>query len=135
MDATIAWHTGPLNEIHDRLMDAVEAGERSHTPELARLCATVLDIWPTLWNFTDHDSAEATNNRAERALRHAVLWRKTSNGTQTADGERFVERILSIRETCRINQQPLHRYLIDVHTARLAGAPIPSPLTQAQQAA
>ena len=46
-------------------MDAMQAGERSHTPDLARLCATVLDIWPTLWNFTEHPDAEATNNRAE----------------------------------------------------------------------
>ena len=112
-------------------MDAIEAGERSHTPELARLCATILDIWPTLWNFTDHQGAEATNNRAERALRHAVLWRKTSNGTQTDTGDRFVERILSIRETCRSQNRPMHHYLVDVHNARLTGDPIPSPLAAA----
>ena len=132
---TPAWHTGPLRDIHDRLMDAVEAGERSRTPDLARLCATVLDIWPTLWNFTEHAGAEATNNRAERALRHAVLWRRTSGGTQTDAGDRFVERILSIRETCRLNSQPLHDYLVDVHTARLTGQPPPTPLPAADQAA
>ncbi len=132
---TLAWHIGPLRDVHDRLMSAVEAGERSHTPDLARLCATVLDIWPTLWNFTEHQGAEATNNRAERALRHAVLWRRTSNGTQTDAGDRFVERILSIRETCRLNQQPLHDYLVDVHTARLTGQPTPIPLPAADQAA
>jgi len=134
-DKTIDWHRGPLAEIHDALMDAVESGERSQTPDLSRLCATVLDIWPTLWNFTEHPDAEATNNRAERAIRHAVLWRKTSNGTQTPEGERFVERILSIRETCRLNQQPLHAYLVNVHDARLTGQPIPSPLPPAQHAA
>jgi transposase len=128
---TLAWHTGPGQQLHDRLMNAVEAGERSHTPDLARLCATILDIWPTLWNFTEHTGAEATNNRAERALRHAVLWRKTSGGTQTDAGERFVERILSIRQTCRLNDQPLHDYLIDVHNARLTGTPIPTPLPAA----
>ncbi len=132
---TAAWHTGPLRAIYDRLMSAVEAGERSHTPDLARLCATILDIWPTLWNFTDHHGAEATNNRAERALRHAVLWRRTSGGTQTDAGERFVKRILSIRETCRLNSQPLHDYLVDVHTARLTGQPTPIPLPAADQAA
>jgi hypothetical protein len=63
----IGWHTGPLTDIHDRLMDAVEAGERSRTPQLSRLCSTVLDIWPTLWNFTEHPDAEATNNRCARA--------------------------------------------------------------------
>jgi len=57
----------------------------------------------------------------------AVLWRKTSNATQTPEGERFVERILSIRETCRLNQQ-LHAYLVNVHDACLTGQPIPSPI-------
>jgi hypothetical protein len=99
--------------------------------ELSRLCETVLDIWPTLWNFTERPGAEATNNRAERAIRHAVLWRKTGLGTQTDAGERYVERILSIRETCRLNQQPLHGYLTQVHQARLAGEPIPSRLPAA----
>ncbi|MGH2929643.1 MAG: IS66 family transposase [Solirubrobacteraceae bacterium] len=127
----ISWHEGELNKLHDRLMDAVEAGERCQTPELSRLCGTILDIWPTLWNFTEHADAEATNNRCERAIRHAVLWRKTSLGTQSEAGDRFVERILSIRETCRLNQQPLHGYLTDVHNARLADEPIPSPLPAA----
>ena len=131
----ISWAEGELNILHDRLMDAVEAGERSHTPALSRLCATILDIWPTLWNFTDHADAEATNNRCERAIRHAVLWRKTSLGTQSEAGDRFVERILSIRETCRLNQRPLHDYLIEVHQARLTGADVPIPLGADQIAA
>jgi transposase len=132
---TLTWHDGPGRDLHDRLMDAIEAGERCRTPDLARLCATILDIWPTLWNFTEHAGAEATNNRAERALRHAVMWRKTSNGTQTEAGERFVERVLSIRETCRLNNQPLHGYLVDIHTARLTGQPIPTPLPPTPRAA
>ena len=65
----------------------------------------------------------------DRALRHAVLWRKTSTGTQTTEGDRFVERILSIRETCRCQDRPMHPYLVDIHNARLTGAPIPTPLT------
>jgi len=131
----ISWDRGELNKIHNRLMDAVEAGERCRTPELSRLCGTVLDIWPTLWNFTEHPDAEATNNRCERAIRHAVLWRKTSQGTQSEAGDRFVERILSIRETCRLNDRSLHDYLIDVHHARLTGSEIPIPLTADQIAA
>jgi transposase len=131
----ICWHEGELNQSHDRLMDAVEAGERSRTPQLSRLCGTVLDIWPTLWNFTEHAGAEATNNRCERAIRHAVLWRKTSLGTQSEAGDRFVERILSIRETCRLNDRSMHDYLVEVHHTRLTGAEIPNPLPADQIAA
>lgn len=128
-DRRLAWHDGELRPLHDELMDALEAGERGRTTELATLCSNVLDLWPALWNFTEHPDVEATNNRAERAIRHAVLWRKTSTGTQTTDGDRFVERILSIRETCRCQNRPMHPYLVDVHKARLSGAPIPTPLT------
>ncbi len=131
----ICWDEGELNQIHDRLMDAVEAGERSRTPQLSRLCGTVLDIWPTLWNFTEHAGAEATNNRCERAIRHAVLWRKTSLGTQSEAGDRFVERILSIHETCRLNDRSMHDYLVEVHHTRLTGAEIPNPLPADQIAA
>lgn len=128
----ISWHEGELNKLPDRLMDAVEAGKRCRTPELSRLCATVLDIWPTLWNLTDHADAEATNNRCERAIRHAALWRKTSLGTQSEAGDRFVERILSIRETCRLNNRSIHDHLLEVHHRRLNGSKIPSPLAADQ---
>jgi transposase len=128
-DRRLAWHDGELRPIHDDLMDALEAGERGRTPELATLCANLLDLWPALWSFTEHPDVDATNNRAERAIRHAVLWRKTSTGTQTTEGDRFVERILTIRETCRCQARPLHPYLVDVHNARLTGTPIPTPLT------
>lgn len=127
-DRRLAWHDGELRPVHDELMDALEAGERGRTPELATLCANVLDLWPALWNFTEHPDVDATNNRAERAIRHAVLWRKTSTGTQTPEGDRFVERILTIRETCRCQDRPMHPYLVDVHNARLTGTPIPTPL-------
>jgi transposase len=36
-----------------------------------------------------------------RALRHAVIWRKLSFGTQSAAGSRFVERLLTVIETAR----------------------------------
>lgn len=50
----------------------------------------------------DEAGEEPTNNRAERALRFAVLWRKRSNGTQSEKGNRWVERLLSFRPTCRL---------------------------------
>jgi transposase len=54
-----------------------------------------------LWTFVEVEGVEPTNNAAERALRHAVIWRKLSFGTQSAAGSRFVERMLTVIETCR----------------------------------
>ncbi len=55
----------------------------------------------SLWVFLSEHGAEATNNCAERALRFGVLWRKRSSGTASVKGNRWVERILSLRQTCR----------------------------------
>jgi transposase len=35
-------------------------------------------------------------------LRFAVIWRKRCFGTASERGDRWVERILSLRQTCRI---------------------------------
>jgi transposase len=54
-----------------------------------------------LWTFVRVEGVEPTNNGAERALRHAVIWRRISGGTDSADGSRFVERMLTVVATCR----------------------------------
>jgi len=72
--------------------------------------------------------------RASRAQRK-YAFSPPSLGTQSEAGDRFVERILSIRETCRLNDQSLHNYLIQVHHSRLTAAEIPIPLGIPQVAA
>ena len=71
----------------------------------------------SLWVFLEKNGVEPTNNRAERALRFGVLWRKRSNGTQSDKGNRWVERILSLKQTCR--QQALAPFpiLVDAISA------------------
>lgn len=64
-------------------------------------CKELVEHFKHLWTFAAVDGVEPTNNAAERALRHAVIWRKLSFGTQSAAGSRFVERMLTVIETCR----------------------------------
>ena len=66
-----------------------------------------------LWVFLEHEGVEPTNNRAERALRFGVLWRKRSLGTQSEKGNRWVERILSFKETCRLKAKATFPVLVD----------------------
>ena len=56
------------------------------------------------FTFVYKDGVEPTNNSAERALRTAVQWRKIMFGTRSTDGERAVERLLTITRTCRLRQ-------------------------------
>lgn len=67
----------------------------------------------TLWLFLEEKGVEPTNNRAERALRAGVLWRKRSKGTQSDKGDRWVERILSLKETCRMRGISTFPLLVD----------------------
>jgi transposase len=69
-----------------------------------------------LWTFVVEAGVEPTNNRAERALRFAVLWRKLMQGTYNAKGGRWVERILSVRETCRLRGIPTFPILVEAVT-------------------
>lgn len=64
-------------------------------------CTELLHHRFWLWTFLEHEGVQPTNNASERALRHGVIWRKLSFGTQSASGSRFVETLLSVIETCR----------------------------------
>jgi transposase len=55
-----------------------------------------------LWVFLLENGVEPTNNRAERSLRFALLWRRMMQGSFNEKGDRWVERILSLCETCRL---------------------------------
>lgn len=66
------------------------------------MCGELLRSEGRLWTFVRIAGVEPTNNVAERSIRPAVLWRKTSFGVQSERGERFVERMLTVRASCRL---------------------------------
>ena len=94
--------------------DETDAGK------LARQIVREID---SLWVFLDHKGVEPTNNRAERALRFGVLWRKRSLGTQSEKGNRWVERILSFKETCRLKAMATFPALVDCVKAYFENSP------------
>jgi len=90
-----------------------------------RFARNVLNVWPALWTFAKHPAIQPTNNHTERALRGAVIYRKLSLGSQSQDGERRIERLLSAHTTCRLQHRSLHAYLIDLLSAHARGDPAP----------
>ena len=76
----------------------------------------------------DQDNIQSTNNTAERALRYAVIWRKLCFGTQSAKGSRFVERALTVIETCRLQKRNVFAYVTEAVEAHMAGRKSPSLL-------
>jgi transposase len=80
--------------------------------------------------FLRHEGVEPTNNAGERSLRHAVIWRKLSFGTQSASGSRFVETMLTVIETCRQQGHNAFAFLTAAVDSHLAHQPAPSLLTR-----
>ena len=77
-----------------------------------------------LFVFLDHEKVEATNNRAERRLRPAVMRRKLGTGNRTPRGAEAFERMASVVETC-VKQS---RSVIDYLRATMSLGMEPLPL-------
>jgi transposase len=90
----------------------------------AGTCQELLAHEGWLWTFVRVQGVEPTNNEGERSERRAVLWRKTSGGTDSPQGSRFVERVLTVIDTCRKQGKKALEYLCDcVHAWRSGRAP------------
>ena len=89
---------------------------RLRKDEAGTLARTRARELSALWTFVVEAGVEPTNNRAERAWRFAVLWRQMMQGTYHAKGDRWVERIRSVRETCRLRGVPTFPVLVDAVT-------------------
>jgi transposase len=94
-------------------------------------CKELVDHRERLWTFVEVEGVEPTNNAAEQALRHAVIWRKLSFGTQSASGSRFVERLLTVIETCRRQNRNVFTWLAATVQAHLHQQTPPSLLLAA----
>ncbi len=94
----------------------------------AGVCRELLAIEPALYTFAAVGGVEPTNNAAERALRHAVCWRKTSYGTDSGGGSRFVERVLTAVATCQQQGREVLEFLTRCCEAGRARGAAPSLL-------
>jgi len=123
----------PLRTKIRALLEQCAAGKHART---ARFAAGLLEEYEALWTFCDVASLldiDPSNNAAERAVRHAVLMRKIQGGTQSERGNRWIERIQSVRETCRLQQRPVLAWLTHAATAAHHGRPVPTLLPAAAQ--
>jgi len=110
-------HTGERRgaEAHDRSLQrtykptirSFAAKPRARNKRCRGMARNLLKAWPALWTFAAHRGVEPTNNHAERerALRGAVIYRKLSLGSQSEQGERRIERLLSAHTTRRLQHR------------------------------
>src|SRR5512135_835083 len=117
--------------------DDLRQGVACGCAKTAATCQELLAGETHLWTFVRVEGVEPTNNDAERALRHGVIYRKLSGGTDGESGSRFVERMLTVVATCRQQDINVLDYLTRCYQAHLDGQPAPSllPSASATQAA
>src|SRR5215813_3370830 len=130
-DGTIS--RAELNRCLTPVRRAVEGlllrGLFSGHPRLVGMCRELYEHREWLWTFLEQE-VEPTNNASERALRHAVIWRKLSFSTRSASGSRFVETMLTVIETCRQQSRDVFAYVTAAVQAHVAGQPTPSLLPE-----
>ena len=114
---------GPLKrEVEDLLEWGSNSGEQSGVFE------DLLKHRDALWTFVRVEGVEPTNNHAEQQVRHPVLLRRMSHGTQSIAGSQFVSRMLTVVSTLRKQRRNVHGFLSAACSAKVSGSAPPSLL-------
>jgi transposase len=115
-----------MNPIRREVESLLLRGVFSGNGRMFGMCQELYDHRDWLWTFVEVEGVEPTNNASERALRHAVIWRKLSFGTQSAQGSRFVETMLTVVETCRQQSRNAFAFITTAVEAHFAHQPAPA---------
>jgi transposase len=111
-----------MNRLNRVLLEGAILGDDK---TVATFCENVLALEAALWTFVKVEGVEPTNNFMERLLRLAVLWRRRSFGCASETGCRFVERILTVVQTRKLQGKNVLDYLHDALRAHRAGQTCP----------
>jgi transposase len=120
-----------MKPIERAVVDHLRACTGLPIKKVAGRAREILALEPALWTFVRRPGIEPTNNHAERLVRHGVLWRRSSHGTDSEAGSRFVERILTTVSTLRLQRRNVVDYLSEACQAALLRQPLPSLLPPA----
>lgn len=117
-----------MEPIQIEVTTILESTAACRTPDVVGTAREILKLSNALWTFVDVEGVEPTNNFGERQIRHAVMWRKTSFGTDSQRGSRFAERMLTVCATLRSQNRNVLDFLTDACAARLKHTLPPSLL-------
>jgi transposase len=99
------------------------AGQTCGVAKTEGVCREVRKVYDALWTLVRVEGVEPTNHAAERAIRPGVLWRQGSCGTQSAQGSRCVEAMMTVGATLT---QP-HRHVLTSRTDACQAAYMETP--------
>lgn len=111
-----------------RMLELLDQGALSSGYQTPGMCRGILRTEPAMWTFLHHEGVEPTNNTGERAVRPSVLLRKSSLGTQSERGSRYVERMQTAAATLKRAGRSVSDFVIDVSHSVLCGGAAPALL-------
>jgi transposase len=108
-----------MRPVERRIRALLDAGTRLPAKKIGRQCRRILKLEPALFTFVHQEGVLPTNNHAEQTIRHAVLWRKTSFGTDSENGSRFVERMLTVVMSLRLQHRNVLEWVTSAYQAKI----------------
>lgn len=110
----------------------ITSKEKTPLAKTVRTCRQLLSVESAMWLFVTTPGVEPTNNAAERAIRPAVIWRRTSFGSQTQAGSIFVARMLTVVTTLKSQQRNILEFITTAVTNAREGKSAPSLLPESE---
>lgn len=117
-----------LSQLHEAAELQISEHEKTPLAKTVRTCRNLLKLFDSLWLFVREDGVEPTNNAAERAIRPAVIWRRTSFGSDSLAGSEFVSRLLTVVSSLNLQERNILDFLVESVSAARAGEVPPSLL-------
>ena len=121
--------TSVLSILRETAKIQIGAKEKTPLAKTVRTCRNLLKIEVSLWLFVRQEGVEPTNNAAERAIRPAVIWRRTSFGSDSAAGSLFVSRLLTVASSLNLQERNILDFLAESVSAARSGSIPPSLLS------
>src|SRR5437763_10099293 len=107
----------------------LKAGQTCGVAKTEGVCREVLKVYDALWTFVRVEGIEPTKNTAERAIRPGILWRKGSFGTNSAQGSRFLEAMMTVVASLKQQHRHVLASMTEACQAAYMGGPAPSART------
>jgi transposase len=115
-----------MEPVRKQIETLLAEGMACKHPKTSGMCKKILSVKEALWTFMEKEGVEPTNNLAEQVLRRIVIWRKTSFGTQSPKGTLYLERIMTVVATCKLQKRNVLNFMTQTLRAHLSNTCMPS---------
>ena len=114
-----------MKEVEREVVRLLREAEKCPQEKVAGMAKNMLSMEAAMWTFVRVPGVEPTNNRAERAIRPGVMLRKRSFGTDSERGSRFVERMLTVQASMKMQGRSTYHFIRESVAAHFAKKPGP----------